>query len=277
MSKLHFNIGFSPCPNDTYIFDALVHSKIESPFTFTAHLHDVQELNQMAAKALLPVTKLSFFAYASVSHLYEILDAGSALGNGCGPLLIAKNSTLPNPLQAKICVPGMHTTANLLLSIFYPELIDKTGLLFSEIESALLNEKFDAGVIIHENRFTYSQLGLKLIADLGAKWESKTQMPIPLGCIAVARALPLAVKQQISQLIADSITYANNHVNDVMPYVKKNAQNMNEKVMKQHIDLYVNNYSLDLGLQGKAAINTLFAEAKTCGLINELKNPIFIN
>jgi 1,4-dihydroxy-6-naphthoate synthase len=277
MSKLHFNIGFSPCPNDTYIFDALVHSKIESPFTFTAHLHDVQELNQMAAKALLPVTKLSFFAYASVSHLYEILDAGSALGNGCGPLLIAKNSTLPNPLQAKICVPGMHTTANLLLSIFYPELIDKTGLLFSEIESALLNEKFDAGVIIHENRFTYSQLGLKLIADLGSKWESKTQMPIPLGCIAVARALPLAVKQQISQLIVNSITYANNHVNDVMPYVKKHAQNMNEKVMKQHIDLYVNKYSLDLGLQGKAAINTLFAEAKTCGLINELKNPIFIN
>jgi 1,4-dihydroxy-6-naphthoate synthase len=277
MSKLHFNIGFSPCPNDTYIFDALVHSKIESPFTFTAHLHDVQELNQMVAKALLPVTKLSFFAYASVSHLYEILDAGSALGNGCGPLLIAKNSTLPNPLQAKICVPGMHTTANLLLSIFYPELIDKTGLLFSEIESALLNEKFDAGVIIHENRFTYSQLGLKLIADLGSKWESKTQMPIPLGCIAVARALPLAVKQQISQLIVNSITYANNHVNDVMPYVKKHAQNMNEKVMKQHIDLYVNKYSLDLGLQGKAAINTLFAEAKTCGLINELKNPIFIN
>ena len=238
----------------------------------------MQVLNQMAMQQILPVTKLSFFAYAQVSAHYQILDAGSALGNGCGPLLISKNPNLDTKHNTlNICVPGMQTTANLLLSLFYPQLSNKTPLLFSDIEQALVRNAFDAGVIIHENRFTYNRLGLQLIADLGAMWELKTQLPIPLGCIAVARSLPEAVKKEISNLISSSISYANENVADVMPYIKMNAQNMDEAVIKQHIDLYVNDYSVKLGSNGKTAINTLFAAGYDKQLIPELTQPIFLN
>ena len=253
---MKITIGFSPCPNDTFIFDALVNSTIDGEgLEFEAHLEDVETLNNWAAEGRLDVTKLSFPALFKASSQYAILSAGSALGKGVGPLLVAQKAiNLATIEQLKIAIPGVNTTANFLLSYAFPQAQNRIPTLFSGIEEAVLNGEVDLGVIIHENRFTYAQKGLIKILDLGEVWESKQQAPIPLGCIAAKRSLPAAVQAKVDELIRKSLQNSFTHYPQVSPYVKQHAQAMDDSVMRQHIVLYVYNYSMDLGEEGRKAI-----------------------
>lgn len=271
-------LGFSPCPNDTFIFDAMVNGRIETEgLRFDYMLNDVEELNKKALRSELDVTKISFFAYADFCKDYQLLDAGSALGFGCGPLLISKNKIPIEELQSKgIAVPGIHTTANFLMSFAFPESKNKTEILFSEIEDAVLSEKFDAGVIIHENRFTYEQKGLQKIADLGDIWEQKTRMPIPLGGIAVRRSLDKVLKEKVQRIIRKSVEYAFKNPDSSKDFVKCHAQAMDTEVIKKHIALYVNDYSVSLGNKGKDAIHFLYQKAFEQKLIKKIPEDIFI-
>ena len=259
---MKLTIGFSPCPNDTFIFDALINKKIDTEgFEFEAVLADVETLNQWALTGKLDITKLSFPAFFRSLENYTLLNAGSAIGKGVGPLLITDSSqelTNEEINQASIALPGIHTTANLLFSYAYPEAIDKKFMLFSAIEEALLNKETDLGVIIHENRFTYQQKGLHKVKDLGEYWEEKMELPVPLGGIAINQSLKRSVALKVNQLIRTSLDFAFKNYPVISAYVKQHSQEMNEDVMRQHIDLYVNNYSLDLGDEGKLAIESLY-------------------
>jgi 1,4-dihydroxy-6-naphthoate synthase len=273
-----FELGFSPCPNDTFIMDALVHNRIHSEFEFVPVIHDVDVLNNLARNGELSITKLSFGAYPFVSDKYQILAAGSALGRGCGPLLISKKAIDSKNLSSlTVAIPGKTTTANLLLSILYPEIKQKKVYLFSEIENAVLSGEVDLGLIIHENRFTYQQKGLLKFADLGEKWEVETGLPIPLGCIAVKRTIPEEVKAKISELLAKSVEYAFQNPNESKPYIHKYAQEMDESVQQQHIHLYVNNFSINLGEEGKNAIRELFHKGAELDLLQIPIEPLFID
>jgi 1,4-dihydroxy-6-naphthoate synthase len=254
-------LGFSPCPNDTFIFDALVNGTIDTEgLEFDVRLEDVETLNRWAAEGKLDVTKISFPALFQNTMPYVALLSGAALGNGVGPLLIAKRPlNMDHMEQYRIAIPGVNTTANFLLSFAYPDATNRVHTLFSEIESAVLNETVDLGVIIHENRFTYEQKGLVKICDLGEVWEQKQGAAIPLGCIAARRTLPQNVVLKTESLIRKSLTHAFAQYPVLSAYVTTHAQEMDEAVMRQHIELYVNNYTMDLGPQGKAAIEKLFA------------------
>lgn len=258
---MKFTLGFSPCPNDTFIFDALVNKKIDTEgFEFETVLADVETLNQWALEGKLAITKLSFPAFFRSLQHYTLLNAGSALGKGVGPLLItdsAQELSDDDVNQASVALPGIHTTANLLFSYAYPGATDKTFMLFSSIEEALLNKEADLGVIIHENRFTYQQKGLYKVKDLGEYWEEKTELPIPLGGIAITQSVKRSVALKINGLIRKSLEYAFKNYPLIPDYVKQHSQEMSEEVMRQHIDLYVNNYSLDLGDEGRGAIESL--------------------
>ena len=272
-------IGFSPCPNDTFIFDALVNNKLEDSESLDVYMADVDELNRKALNADLDITKLSFGVLAEASNQYQVLDAGSALGFGCGPLLISKNPISPDASEInhlKIGIPGKTTTANLLLSMAFPEAKNKVVMLFSEIEEAVLSGKIDAGLIIHENRFTYHERGLNKIIDLGEYWEKRTGLPIPLGCIVVKRSLPENLKKAIGNSIRNSVEFAFANREGTMQYVSEHAQEMSQDVMKQHIALYVNEYSISLGEKGRAAIERLMLEGKNAGLIPEVCEPLFV-
>ena len=272
-------IGFSPCPNDTFIFDALVNNKLEDSESLDVYMADVDELNRKALNADLDITKLSFGVLAEASNQYQVLDAGSALGFGCGPLLISKNPISPDASEInhlKIGIPGKTTTANLLLSMAFPEAKNKVVMLFSEIEEAVLSGKIDAGLIIHENRFTYHERGLNKIIDLGEYWEKRTGLPIPLGCIVVKRSLPENLKKAIGNSIRNSVEFAFANREGTMQYVSEHAQEMSQDVMKQHIALYVNEYSVSLGEKGRAAIERLMLEGKNAGLIPEVCEPLFV-
>lgn len=283
-------LGFSPCPNDCFIFDAMIHHKIDTEgLDFEVQLEDVETLNQKAFKAELDITKLSYHAYAYLTKTYQLLNAGSALGNNCGPLLIAKNSDISNlkPVVSgaepshisnlKIAIPGKYTTANFLLSLALPEAKNKIEMLFSEIEDAVLNGTVDAGLIIHENRFTYEQKGLNKIIDLGEYWETLANAPIPLGGIVVNRKLDTELKQKVDRVIKKSVEYAFANPSSSLPFVKAHAQEMSEEVMYKHINLYVNNYSVDLGTKGKQAIQLLFDKAQELNIINTIEENIFVN
>ncbi len=272
------SLGFSPCPNDTFIFDALVNGKLATEgIDINVHMADVAELNKGALEGSLDITKLSYHALGYVLDKYELLHAGSALGNNCGPLLIAKRELdLSEVAGLKIAIPGKLTTANFLLSLAFPDAQNKEEMIFSEIEEAVLEGKVDAGLIIHENRFTYQERGLKKIIDLGEYWESETQLPIPLGGIVIRRALPLEVKQQMNELIKQSVQAAFENPNDTLSYVGQYAQEMDTKVMMQHIDLYANKYSIDLGEMGRKAIQYLFQTAATKKIIPPIKHSIFV-
>jgi len=259
---LKLSLGFSPCPNDTFIFDALVNNKIDTEgLEFNVYLEDVETLNKWALEGKLDITKLSFPAFFRSMENYLLLNTGSALGKGVGPLLISDS---PNEFstedinQSSIALPGLHTTANLLFSFAYPDAIDKTFILFSEIENALINKETDLGVIIHENRFTYQQKGLHKIKDLGEYWEEKMESPIPLGGIAINQSIKRSTAIKVDQLIRKSLDFAFANYPAITDYVKQHSQTMSEDVMRQHIDLYVNNYSLDLGEEGKLAIENLY-------------------
>ena len=256
-----FTLGFSPCPNDTFIFDALVNHKIDTEgIEVNAVLEDVETLNRWALAGKLDITKLSFPAFFQSLDEYTLLDSGSALGKGVGPLLITKNKnqlTESEVNHATVALPGKNTTANLLFSFAYPQAVKKQFIIFSGIEDAVLSSKTDLGVIIHENRFTYQQKGLNKVIDLGEYWETKMNAPIPLGGIAIKRTIEPAQAKRINKLIRKSLDYAFAHYPFITDYVKEHSQEMSEDVMRKHIELYVNNYSLELGNDGRKAIEIL--------------------
>jgi 1,4-dihydroxy-6-naphthoate synthase len=256
---MKLSLGFSPCPNDTFIFDALVNKKIHTDgLEFDVVLEDIQTLNEWSNQEKLDITKLSFPAFFSNHHKYQMLNSGSALGKGVGPLLIAKRMVnVPDIAHSSIAIPGEQTTANFLLNFAFPMAKNKTSVVFSSIEDAVLLEKFDLGVIIHENRFTYQQKGLIKICDLGEVWEERQKAPIPLACIACKTSLYPELREVINSLIKKSVEYAFAHYPEITPYTRQHAQAMDENVMRQHIQLYVNNYSVDLGEDGMKAIEQL--------------------
>lgn len=257
---MKLTIGISPCPNDTFIFDAFVNDKLDNGgIEPEVILADVETLNQWALEGRLDITKLSYPAFFNSLDNYELLNAGAALGKGVGPLLVAKKYVeIDEETQLTVAIPGIHTTANFLLQFAYPQLKNKKPYLFSEIEDAVLNGDTDLGVIIHENRFTYQQKGLVKIADLGSVWEDKMNAPIPLGGIAVKRNLDQKIKCKIDELIRESVELSFSSYPVISDYVKQHAQEMSEDVMRQHIDLYVNNFSIDLGENGKKAIEAFY-------------------
>ncbi len=253
---MHFTLGFSPCPNDTFIFDALVNNKIDTGgLSFDVVLEDVETLNERALQGKLDITKLSYGVLPLVLDKYIVLNSGSALGTGVGPILISNGEfEISNMGESIIAIPGEHTTAHLLFSLAYPNAKNKIFLRYDEIEDFVLDGK-GLGVIIHENRFTYQAKGLYKIADLGEYWEKETGNPIPLGGIAAKRSIDTAIALQVNKLIRESIEYAfNNHYKDLTGYVKEHAQDMSEEVMRKHIDLYVNDQSFDISNEGKKAV-----------------------
>lgn len=256
MESMKLTLGFSPCPNDTYMFAALVNGWIDTGnLDFEVRMADVETLNEWAAKDLLDVSKISFNRALSLEGKYDLLSSGAALGNKCGPLVISKYPLTKESIAGgPVALPGKWTTAHLLFSIFYPEAVNKRFLPFDKIEEAVLNEEFPAGVIIHENRFTYESKGLLKITDLGEEWEGLTGLPIPLGGIFASRRLPEEIITRVDQLIRESVLFARTHEEKVMPYVRQYAQEMDEAVMKSHISLYVNDFSLDLGEKGRNAV-----------------------
>ena len=252
------DLGFSPCPNDTFIFDALVNQKIDTKgYTFNIHLEDVQTLNEWALAGKLPYSKISYGVWPLLKEQYQLLKSGGALGKGVGPLLIYKDQQ-PDAATMKVAIPGVNTTAHLLFSLAFPNANNKSFLVFNEIEDAVLSGKVDAGVIIHENRFTYAQKGLKKWMDLGTYFEETFNAPIPLGGIIARKDRDQNEISIIDALIKESVEYAFKNSYDTLPeFVKCHSQEMSEEVMRQHINLYVNDFSVDMGTQGKTAIDAL--------------------
>ncbi|MFM7054062.1 MAG: 1,4-dihydroxy-6-naphthoate synthase [Bacteroidota bacterium] len=274
---MKIRIGFSPCPNDTFIFDALVNGKIDTAgYQFELVLADVEELNRMAKQGELDITKISVGAFPFVVNNYVMLDSGAALGNGVGPLLVTATGNLDlNKTETRVAIPGDSTTANLLLRLFMPHLKNKQPMLFSDIETAVLDGVCDAGVLIHEGRFTYQQKGLQLAFDLGQAWEDKFHMPLPLGCICASRKLETTHILRIDSLISSSVRFAFQHPESSQEYVSLHAQEMDPTVVKQHIDLYVNDYSVALGTRGRAAISTMIETCLHHNGQSKIELPIF--
>lgn len=275
---MKLTLGISPCPNDTFIFDAMVNKKIDTEgLSFELVMADVEKLNILAFQHVLDITKLSYYAYAHITNQYVLLDAGSALGKNCGPLFITKPEKQKSDFEGLIiAIPGKYTTANFLLSMAFPTVTSKVEMLFSEIENAIVHDKVDAGVIIHENRFTYEGKGLVKIMDLGEYWETQTGLPIPLGGIAIKRNIPAGIAQKVNLIVRKSVEYALAHPAASREFVRCHAQEMDEIVRNQHIQLYVNNYSVDLGEIGKQAVTTLFAWARRNKLIKDTHENIFL-
>lgn len=281
---MKLTLGFSPCPNDTFIFDALIHHKIDTEgLDFEVFYDDVETLNQKAFRGELDITKLSYHAFAYVAHQYILLDAGSALGFGVGPLLICNGD--PEVLQSQLAthnsqltigIPGKYTTANFLLGLAFPEATNKVELVFSDIEDAVLEGRVDVGLIIHENRFTYQDKGLEKIIDLGGFWEKKTGCAIPLGGIVANRNLPVDVQQKINRVLRKSVEFAFANPKSGLEFIRQHAQEMSEEVMYKHIELYVNKYAVELGEEGRKAINLLFDTAVEKGVIKPIKQNIFL-
>lgn len=276
------SLGFSPCPNDTFIFDALIHHKIDTEgLNFEVSFDDVETLNQKAFKGELDITKLSFHAFAYVYQQYALLDAGSALGFGVGPLLISKNEYLanhPDNLNAdlRVGIPGKYTTANFLLGIAFPHLLEKQEMVFSEIEQSLIDKHIDLGLIIHENRFTYMDKGLHKVMDLGNYWEKRTGCAIPLGGIVINRKLDQETKEKVNRVLRKSVEYAFENPKSGIEFIRQHAQEMSEEVMYKHIELYVNKYSVDLGTEGRKAIDVLFTMAQEKGIIAPLSQSLYL-
>lgn len=283
---MELTLGFSPCPNDTFIFDALIHGKIDTEgLSFKVFFDDVETLNQKALRGELDMTKLSFHAFAYVAEQYALLGAGSALGFGVGPLLICKKENaerIENQLknenpQLKVAIPGKYTTANFLLGVAYPYLTNKQEMVFSAIEDALLNDEIDLGLIIHENRFTYEAKGLHKVIDLGAYWEEFSGCAIPLGGIVVNRKLPIEIQAKVNRLVRKSVEFAFANPKSGIEFIREHAQAMEEEVMYKHIALYVNTYSIDLGAEGRKAIDTLFDIATQNKVIPPIGKSLYVN
>lgn len=262
-------LAFSPCPNDTFIFDAIVHRRIDlEGLEFSIRLEDVSTLNALAFAGEVDVTKLSYHAFGHLTEQYALLRSGSALGRNCGPLLLAAQPTEEASIINSPCaIPGRFTTANFLLGLAYPDLNDKREMLFDHIEDAILDGSVTTGLVIHENRFTYAERGLHLLRDLGEFWETQTGYPIPLGGIAVNRKLDADTQHKIERVLAHSVRYAFDHPDASAAYVRAHAQAMDPAVMQAHIDLYVNHFSEDLGEEGIAAVENLLQRGRKLGVI----------
>ena len=282
---MKLTLGFSPCPNDTFIFDALIHHKIDTEgLEFEVFYDDVETLNQKAFRGELDVTKLSYHAFAYVADKYVLLDSGSALGFGVGPMLICKED--PELLLAqletgnpnlKIGIPGKYTTANFLLGNAFPNATNKIELVFSDIENAVLEERVDIGLIIHENRFTYQDKGLRKIIDLGDHWEKQTGCAIPLGGIVANRNLPSDVQHKLNRVLRKSVEFAFANPKSGLEFIRSHAQEMSEEVMYKHIELYVNKYSVELGDEGRKAIKLLFDTALKNNFIPAIEETLFLS
>jgi len=275
---MRLTLGFSPCPNDTFIFDAMVHGRIDTEgLEFDYFLTDVEELNRKALNSDVDITKISYHAYAYVALNYLILDAGSALGHRNGPLLISKQRISVDELASmRIAIPGKYTTANLLFSIAWPDVVNKTEYLFSKIEDALLKNEVDAGLIIHETRFTYYRRGLHKLADMGEYWENLTGLPIPLGAIVINRKIPGDIALKVNRIVRRSLEYAYKDSFASYDFVSGNAREMESTVMNNHIKLFVNEFTLNLGKKGREAIIELFRIAREQGVIPSLPERIFL-
>lgn len=275
---MKLTLGFSPCPNDTFIFDAMIHGRVDTEdIEFDYFLADVEELNSKAMNAEVDITKISFHAYSHVAANYIMLDSGSALGFGAGPLLIARPGFDTGAIASKkIAIPGKYTTANLLFGIAFPECRNKKEYLFSDIENAIVNGEVDAGLIIHETRFTYQKHGLVKVADMGEYWEQLVNLPVPLGTIVIKRTIPENTALKVNRILKRSLEYAINAPQVSLDFVAGNAQAMDTDVMNSHIKLYVNEYTLSLGSKGRETVEKLFGIAAAKKLIPCLPDRIFL-
>jgi len=271
---MKLSLGISPCPNDTYIFDAMINGKIDTEgLAFTTRLEDVETLNYLAIEGSLDITKVSYGVVFQLINEYRILETGSALGKGVGPLFVSKNighEKEIDPSKITVALPGINTTAHLLFSLAYPEIKNKTFVPFHVIEDMVINGEVDAGVIIHENRFTYQQKGLNKLSDLGDVWEKRTGAPIPLGGILARRSFDLELATKINRIINRSLAFANENAHALPPFVNENAQEMSEEVMRSHINLYVNEFSLALGEEGRSSVMELI---KASASLNQKELP----
>lgn len=275
---MKFKLAFSTCPNDTFMFEAIVNKRVDTlNYDFELTLADIDVLNKLTSNNEADIAKISFNNYPLISKNYQLLRSGSAIGFGNGPMIISKHKIELNELKyKKIAIPGENTTANLLLKRLFPDIRTKKVYLFSDIERAILENEVDAGLIIHETRFTYKQRGLQQIADLGHEWEKQTGLPLPLGGIVIRRDLSEKVKTDIQQIMQESVKYATNNPEMSMPYVKRHAQEISDEVVNQHIDLYVNSKSIRIDSESERAINELLSlSAKFYNVI--LNKPIFID
>jgi len=277
---MKLTLGFSPCPNDTFIFDALVNNKIDTEgFEFEVQLEDVQTLNKLAINKTLDISKISYGVLPLVMQNYNVLNSGGALGKGVGPLLISRNpiADLETSIEnLSIAIPGENTTAHLLFSYAFPIAKNKQFLVFNEIEEAVSSGKADAGVIIHENRFTYQDKGLFKLMDLGEYWEEKTGAPIPLGGIVIKKEIDEDIQKKIDHLIRKSLEYSFSNYPALSTYIAAHSQEMSEEVMRKHIDLYVNDFSLDLGKEGKSAIETFMKVYSSNRNVSNDMQPSFV-
>jgi 1,4-dihydroxy-6-naphthoate synthase len=273
-----FTLGYSPCPNDTFIFYGLVHGRIDGAPEFEDVLEDIETLNRLAVDARLDTTKISFHAFAHLRETYCLLRSGGALGRGCGPLVISKEPIAPDDLSTKrVAIPGELTTAALLLRLHSPDLSDFIVKPFHEIMPACADGEVDAGVIIHESRFTFPDYGLDKVIDLGEWWEESTGHPIPLGGILAKRDLGAEMIRLIDASLKASVEYAYDNPDLIKPYIRDHAQEMDEAVMQQHIDLYVNESSIDYGKDGEAAIKDLLDRAVCAGIVPDSEESIFVD
>jgi len=275
---MKLSLAISSCPNDTFMFDALINKKIDvGEYEFSLKIADVEELNKLSQNEEVDISKMSFHNYFKVVDNYQMLTSGAALGKNCGPLIISKRKIYPDELNdCKIAIPGESTTANLLLQIFFPKADNKLIYLFSDIEDVVLSEECDAGLVIHETRFIYEKKGLKLISDLGVMWENNFNLPIPLGGIAVKRSLSEKVKSDINKILRSSIEYAMANPFSATNFMKTHAVELHEDIIMKHVELYVNNYSIDLGEEGKKAIEKLRLEYSKLNNIDTIKNDLFV-
>jgi 1,4-dihydroxy-6-naphthoate synthase len=275
---MKLTIGFSPCPNDTFIFEALINGRVDTEgVDYDWFLADVEELNHNALEGSVDITKISYHAYAYVARQYLLLDSGGALGRGNGPLLISKRKIYPDEINdIRIAIPGKYTTANLLLSIAWPEANNKYEYLFSAIPDVILSGEADAGLIIHETRFTYEAMGLQKIADLGEYWEKISGMPIPLGAIVANRRIPEDIAVKVNSAIRRSIDFATSDPEPASAFIKNHARELDESVIRKHIQLYVNKFSQSLGSEGKEAVKKLYSVAAAKKIIPEMPEKIFL-
>ena len=271
------SLTYSTCPNDTFGFYALAKGLVTCPdISFQISLADVETLNQAARSRVYDITKLSFAAMGNLRSNYWLLKSGAALGRGCGPLIVARPGCgIASLSDAAIAVPGMDTTACLLAGLYLGKPPRAFPMTFDRIMPEVSKGNFDYGVIIHEGRFTYPEYGLVSILDLGLWWEQQTGLPVPLGCIAAAKNLEPDVVKKVEKSISDSIAFAFAHPELTLPYVREHAQEMAPAVIQQHIDLYVNEFSLDIGTEGVRAIETLYSMAEDSGLIPPDSSPLF--
>ncbi len=271
---MKLQLAFSSCPNDTFMFDALVHGRISvSPFEFQLHVADIEELNRMALDEIPDITKISYAAYPLLRANYQLLTAGSALGYGSGPLVVSRKKLYPDEIpHVVMAIPGEHTTAALLLRALFPGLKPPRTYLFSDIEEAVLSGEVDAGVLIHETRFTYQKKGLHKVADLGVMWEQTTSLPLPLGAIAVRRTLPESVKLQLNSHMRNSVLFAMENREASRTFVQHYAKAMDREVCEQHIALFVNQFSIHLGESGRKAVETLLERVSDIGTHSDISS-----